>query len=341
MAALARWVDAPPHEWETLLRQDLGATPLHRPEVVRALVEPVAGWTASFLVVEEGDGSLIGGVPVVFERRFALEWLRAMPFTLPGAPVARASAHPLVDRLVADALDARAKERRIVGGEWVLFRPEGPAVDPSAIAQLAGETRVTETDVVDLSEGASVAYRRVQRRTRESIAAAIARGLRCAEEPEALDEIYALYTLQARAWAGHRPKPVAVLRRLLSGATPGARLFTVRDDRGILSGALALVGEHEWMLWWSGSHPDARRHHGFATLVWSMIESAARAGARRFNLGGSAGMDNVASFKKAMGARAVAVPIRWIGSDYAPPWGKAVAAIQRRRYAARWRGAPA
>lgn len=341
MAARTRWVESPPDDWDALRREDPNATPLHRPDVVRALVEALPGCRASFVLVEEGDGALIGGAPVVMERRFALEWLRAMPYTLPGAPLARPAAHPLVDRLVADALDARARDARIVGGEWVLFRPEGPAVDPGTIAQLAGETRVSETDVVDLSEGAAAAYRRLQRRTRESIAAAIARGLRCAEDPDALDEIYAFYAAQARAWSGHRLKPVSLLRRLLAGDAPAARLFTVRDDRGLLSGAAALVGEHEWLLWWSGSHPDARPRHGFATLVWSMIESAARDGAKRFNLGASAGLENVASFKKAMGARALPVTIRWIGPDYASAWGKAVAALQRRRQSNRWRGAPA
>jgi hypothetical protein len=292
-------------------------------------------------MIEEGDGSLIGGAPVVLERRFGLEWLRAMPFTLPGAPLARSSAHPLVDRLVADALVACARDRRVVGGEWVLYRPQGPGVDPGTVAQLVGETRLTETDVVDLAEGASAAYRRLDRKTRESVAASVTRGLFCAEEPEALDEIYGFYGAQARGWREHRLKPVTMLRRLLEGKAPAARLFTVRDRRGLLSGALALVGEHEWLMWWSGSHPEARRRQAFSTLAWSMIESAARAGASRFNLGASAGLDHVASFKKAMGAQAMPVPIRWIGAEYATPWGKAVAAFQQRRQMGRWRGAPA
>jgi hypothetical protein len=341
MAARARWVETPSEEWSALQRGDPNATPLHDPKVVRALVEPLPGCTSAFLAVEEEDGSLIGGAPVVMERRFGLEWLRAMPFTLPGSPLARASAHPLVDRLVAEALVARAREAQVVGGEWVLFRPEGPAVDPVTIAQLAGETRVTETDVVDLADGSLAAHRRLDRKTRESIAAAVTRGLRCAEEPEALDEVYALYAAQARAWRGHRLKPVDVLRRLLAGESPAARLFTVRDPRGLLAGALALVGEHEWLMWWSGSHQEARRHQAFATLAWSMIESAAAAGAKRFNLGGSAGLENVASFKKALGARAIPVAIRWIAADYASPWGKTVAALQRRRQRDRWRGTPA
>jgi hypothetical protein len=340
MTARTRWVETPPEGWDVLRREDSNGTPLHRPELVRALVEPLSGCTAAFVLVEEADGSLIGGAPVVLERRFGLEWLRAMPFTLPGAPLARASAHPLVDRMVADALADSARERRVVGGEWGLDRPAGPPLEVGTVAQIAGETRVSETDVVDLTEGASAAYRRLDRKTRESVAASVDRGLRCAEEPEALDEIYALYGIQARGWRGHRMKPVTMLRRLLAGETPAARLFTVRDSRGLLSGALALVGEHEWLMWWSGSHPDSRRHQAFATLAWCMIESAARAGATRFNLGASAGLENVASFKKAMGARSLPVPIRWIGADYASPWGKTVAALQRRRHAGRWRGAP-
>jgi hypothetical protein len=76
-------------------------------------------------------------------------------------------------------------------------------------------------------------------------------------------------------------------------------------------------------------------------LVWSVAESAARAGARRFNLGADAGRESVAAFKKSLGTRSLPVSVRWIGSDHAGFVGQAVAALQSRWRAGRWRGAPA
>src|SRR5690242_8217287 len=169
MVARARWLDAPPPSWEALLEDDLNAGPGHRRALPMALADVLPGCRARFLAVEEG-GDLVGGLPVVFERRLGLEWLRALPFTLPGAPLARPGLHAAVDRLVAETLAAATLEDRVVGGEWVLFRPAGPAVAAVAVERLAGETRIVSTDVVDLADGAAAAYRRVGRRERESIA---------------------------------------------------------------------------------------------------------------------------------------------------------------------------
>ena len=340
MTARARWLEGPPAEWDALVHEDPNATPVHRAEVMRVFADALPGCRGAFVAVEE-EGALIGGGPLVLERRFGLEWMRAMPYTLPGAPLARHGRHADVDRVVAEALETKARESGVIGGEWVLFRPAGPAVDASAVERLPGETLVTTTEIVDLSAGAAAAYARIGRRERESIASARARGLACAEEPEALDETYALYVAQARAWRGHRPKPLPLLRRLLAGDLPAARLFTVRDSRGLLAGALALVGEREWLVWWSGSHPEARRKQAFASLLWSVGESAARAGAWRMNVGGDAGRGGIAAFKKSLGAAPLPVPIRWLGSDHASWWGRVVASVQRRMRAGRWRGAPA
>src|SRR5262245_46029182 len=337
MAPTARWAEAAPAAWAELCREDLNASPAHLPALARGIADTLPGHRAEYLLIEEVE-ALIGGAAVMLERRLGLEWMHAMPFTLPGAPLARAGRHDEVDRLVAAALDARARDLSLVGGEWVLYRPLGP--DVSGFDRLPGETLVATTTVVDLQGGMEAALRRVDRRTRESLVHGSQRGLHCAEEPEALDETYALYRSQSRHWPGHRLMPYALLRQLLLG-NPAGRLFTVRDTRGMLSGALTLVGAHEWMVWWSGSHPDARMRHAFASLLWHIGTRAAEAGAQRFNLGGSAGIETLASFKRALGAREVRVPIRWIDATYAGTWGRAVAGFQTRRRAGRWRGAPA
>jgi hypothetical protein len=71
---------------------------------------------------------------------------------------------------------------------------------------------------------------------------------------------------------------VELSRRLLAppaAESPGAggplaRLFTVRDGRGLLSAVLALDHPREMMPWWSGTHPDARGREAASLLLASV-----------------------------------------------------------------------
>ena len=337
MTLTARWLDHPPAAWTTLLESDPSATPMHRAALSHAFAAVLPGYTAQWIAVER-DGELVGGAPAMIERRAGLHWIHAMPLGLPGTPLALSGMHGAVDHAVADALDRRAQELRAVGGTWVLYRPAGPDVERDAAERVPGETRMTATSAVDLGEGIDAAYRAMARRTRKDIRTPRARQVVCAEDPQALEETYALYRAQARQWPGHRPRPLELLRRLLASDSPAARLFTARDERGLLAGILTLIGDREWTLWWSGSHPEARPRHAFVKLFWWSAERAAAAGCTRLNLGASVGLASVAVFKLGFGARDLPVTVRWFAPVHAGVVGRAVAGLQERIRALRSRG---
>ncbi len=329
--AAARWVESPPAGWSELLATDPAATPAHLPALWSALAEVLPGMSVRFLAVE-ADGALVGGAPLLVERRAGLHWLHALPFLLSGAPLARDGHHAGVDAAAGRALADLQRELRAVGGEWALYRPCGPEPDAAAVAAPEGETRTLEAALVDLGAGLDAARARVDRKTRQELRAA-ARLLAFAEEPDALEEAYALHVAQSRHWPGHRPLPLELPRRLLArgtGGAPPARLFTVRDAGGLLAATLALDGARETFPWWSGLHPDGRPLHAFAFLLWSVVEWAAEHGRARVNLGASGGQGPVALFKDSLGARALRYPVRWLDARRAPPAGKLVAALQRR-----------
>jgi len=297
---------------------------------------------AEFVAIESG-GALVGGGGVVIERRAGLHWLHALPWLLAGAPWAAPGAAAAVDRAFAAALAARAAELRAAGGEWAAYRPDQP-VDAAALEVAGGETRRFEAALIELDAGLEAAWRRIERRGRQDLERARRDGLRFAEEPEALEEAVALHRAQSRGWPGHRPLPVELSRRLLDPADvagPAARLFTVRDDRGLLAATLALVHPREVMAWWSGAHPDGRHRHAFPFLLWSLAEWAAARGAARVNLGASAGREGVARFKRSLGAVGHTYPVRWLDDRYAPPLGRLAAALQRVVRRGRDLGAPA
>lgn len=341
-----RWTDAPPPGWDALLAADPNATPAHHPALARAFAVAQTGSSARFLALER-QGRLRGGMIAVVRRRAGFHWIHALPALLPGAPLAEEPEREAVDRAAADALEALAEELGAVGGEWVVYRPAGPPVADEVLDRVGGETRRFEAAHLSLAAGVEPLLRRMDRKTRKEILQARAGGLEVEEDPSALEAVYALYRAQARGWRAHRALPLELLRRLLLGARaerdglpPVARLFVVRDARGVLAGTLALDCARETMLWWSGSHADARAAHAFPLLLWSVIERAHAEGRARVNLGASAGREAILAFKQSLGATAFHYPVRWLDARHARWAGRAVAALQARVRRGRPRGEP-
>ncbi len=334
----ARWTDRAPAAWGTLLAEDHAASPSHRPELWEAFLAAQPGYTLRVALVEE-QGELIGGAPVLVERRGGLHWLHALPMLLPAPPIAKPGRRAEVDAAVGAAFAELAVSTRAVGGEWSLYRPAGATVPADAIAGVSGETRMLEAAMVELDQGLDGAHRRMDRKQRQSLRDTRARGYQFADEPAGLEEAYALHVGQGRQWRGHRALPLELSRRLLaSGVPPVARLFTLRAASGLESAALALDGPHETFVWWSGTHAVGRRHGAFPLLLWSIVEWAAGQGRLRVNLGASTGLSLVSSFKRSFGATGVRYPVRWLDARHAPTPARALAWLQARLRASRPRG---
>ena len=213
---VTRWLAAAPAAWASLLEQDPSATAAHRPGLWHAFTSTMPGLESALVVVEE-DGALLGGAPVVFERRAGFTWLHALPMLLPAAPIARAGRHAEVDAAIARALEEVTRSRGVVGGEWSLYRVGAPAVAPESLEVLGGETRWFEAAVVDLSDGLDAAWRRVDRKQRQAMQQSRARAMTFVEDPGALEAAYALHLAQGRHWQNHRALPLECSRRLLAG----------------------------------------------------------------------------------------------------------------------------
>ena len=306
-----------------------------------------SGLHAEFLAIER-EGRLIGGAPVLSDRRGGFHWLYASMFSLPGTPFARPGEHAVVDRAFADAFAERARSRGVVGGAWILYRPAGPEPEASACETVPGDTRWIETAVMRFDGGLDAIRRRMDKKMRNELKHASAGSLVFAEEPAALDEAFPLHQAQAHVWR-HRPPPLPLLRRLLeadagNGAYeaggPLARLFTVRDGRGLLAAAFVLDHAHESFVWWTGAHPDARHEHAVSWMFWSVAEWAAAAGRSRFNLGASPGLAGVAAFKRSLGAETYRYRVRWLDASNARGLARVVARLQERVRRGRPRGEP-
>jgi CelD/BcsL family acetyltransferase involved in cellulose biosynthesis len=341
-ALAARWLDRAPAGWDALLAADPSASPSHRPAVAAAFAEALPAHEPCILALEEG-GRLVGGVPFVETRRGPFRWLYALPLQLPAPPLASPGRHAEVDAAAAAAVRERAAERGLVGGAWSWYRAAGPAPAEAALAAVPGETRTLEAGLVDLTGGTDAALARMDRKERQALRGARANALAFGEDPGALEAAWLLHDAQSRGWGGRAPLPLEVSRRLLlpRGGEPVARLFALRDARGVVAAALVLDGPHETFAWWSGTHPVARASGAPGVLLWRIAEWAARAGRARLNLGASAGLPGVASFKRSLGADAFRYPLRWFDASRAGPAGRLVAGLQSFARRGRRRGDPA
>jgi len=322
-----------PDDWPGLVADDASASPAHRPELTAALEAAVPSFSGHVVTVRE-HGILVGGAPLVVERRGPFRWLLALPWLLPGAPLARAGAHARVDLAVAAALESLANRLHVVGGSWACYRPRGPAVSDVALATVAGRTRGFEAALLPLAEGLAPLRARMGRKQRQALDHALARPYVFGEDAGALDAAFALHQSQSSRWGSHQPLPLELSRRLLRAGPPSAplaRLFTLRSPAGLVAATLALDGPHETFVWWSGTQAEARRHGAFARLLWGVAEWAAARGRARLNLGASTGLPHVATFKSSLGAEGCGYPVRWLEGSHARGPGRWLAALQARR----------
>lgn len=335
---LTRWSESPPSGWRGLLEADPGAVPSSHPGVARALAVALPGMRAEYVSIELA-GELSGFAPVVIERRAGAEWLHALPMMLSAAPVARTGMHGVVDAAIGAAIASRVRESGLVGGEWACYRPSGPPVSEGALDRVPGETRWIEAATIPLEGGVDGAMRRIERKARQTLQHALMRPLRFAEAPDLLEQAYALHLAQRSLWGAARAMPLELSRRLLAGDPPLARLFAVRDARGLLAATFVLDGPNETFLWWSGTHPDGRRSQAFTRLVWGIVEWAAERRRARVDLGASTGLTLVAEFKRSLGAVSIRYPVRWFAAGRSGGMTHLLARVQDRVRRGRPRGA--
>lgn len=341
MSERAAALDHVPAGWDSLLAADPSASPSHRPEAWAALAAVIPGFEWRLLVHEQ-DGALAAGAPLVLSRRGPFRWLHALPWLLPAPPLAQPGTHAAGDRAIASAFASFAREQRVVGGEWSFYRPDGPAPEEAMLASVPGETRWFEAALLRLDRGLEPVLKRMNRKQRQALEQARARGYTFAEEPEALDEAHALHLSQSQVWGRHRALPLDLSRRLLApgGGEPIARLFTLRGRHGLVSATLALDAPQETFVWWSGTHPQGRRGQAFAFLLWCICERAHERGRRRLNLGASTDLPHVAAFKTSLGAEAFRYPVRRLDARAAGWAGRAIGGLQALVRRGRPQGAP-
>ena len=288
--------------WDGLIAADPLAGPLHAPPVQRIVASGINGAVARWFEVENADGELIAGLPLVQQSRWGLlkvvsgaSGLYAGPVVTPGESGAA--------QLVADEF-ARLGGWRTFRRELVWAGSERPGGEWQGIRRLP--TSLLRVDPhCDFDAEYEGGLRRARRKERRRLLEA---GYTTeVGSAEVVEEFFPIYAARAREWSS-RPVPLAVLVALL-GLGPAWMAFAVRDSSGRLLGAHLCIDLGGELFAWLGT---TERVDG-GSLATLLIERELRwchAHARGgLNLGTSADLSGVADFKQ--GIRAEESP-RWI-----------------------------
>ena len=216
---------------------------------------------------------------------------------------------------LSNLLATRASEEGWLGGDLTLWGPaatEAQAAPPVSL----GTLRWDAMHVIDLAAGPGAWSASLRKSATRTFGAAARRGVTIAEEPQALAQVYALYAEQARAWPGHRARPLAFYAALLEPPSP-ARLWVARLAGRAVAGILAFVDPVETYAWWSGAAAAARASRAYLATLAAIAEGC---GSTRLNLGFSGHQRRLTDFKEQLGAVPLPVPIVEIAARPRSPW---------------------
>lgn len=294
--------DPDPTRWHTLIESDRRAKVLHEPAVQRVAATGIRGARPVWLEVENGEGDLVAGLPLVVQERWGLRKVVSGASGLYGGPVIASGAEwatHLIARAFAEFGGWRTVRRELVwcgrtapAGTWPGIRPLPTSVlrvEPSA----------------DFDEDYVAVLRPARRKERRRLLGA---GYRAAVETGAfIDDFHPIYAKRCREWKT-RPIPLETLRGFLA-CGDAWKGFVVRDEAGRLLGAHLCIDLEDELFAWMGT---TERVEG-GSLATLLIEEELRwchaHGRGGLNLGTSADLSGVADFKR--GISAVEDP-RWI-----------------------------
>jgi hypothetical protein len=258
------------------------ASPFDDPRFMAAVADLAEGWSPHRLGAVAQDGTL-AAITLARKQRVAL----SIPYGYGGIVAERSLAEAEVNAFLE--LAARQLGVRLVMSRYV------PLPVPQRAAHVGGRV-IGSTQIVTLREGEFELEPRLAKKARQSIRRAQRAGVvvSAAQRPTGF---LRLYTPASRRFEMTYP---AQLIEALAAAGLG-RAYDAVVDGEVVASAFALVGTPEWMYWLAAQSEPGRRLEAGYPVVATILADAQRSGARFVNLGASAGLPGVASFKRRLG----------------------------------------
>lgn len=300
---------AAPAEWDRFLERvpaaELSATALWTTLAARHYPGAWPLW----LCVESPQGELLGGMPLLGQRRWGCTRLQSsFDGNVAGPQIAADLPADVQDRIFGELCRWLAAQ---IGGRTVL--------GVITVADSDARRRLNEfgrrnrwqpvsyqSAVLDCRPGVARIEAEVWTKNRRNERnRGLRRGctLNCERDHAALQEWYRIYLAQALGWA-QAPVPLGFLHDLLRGQSERVLLNTVRLGGRIVGGHYCLVSRGRLLPFLSGAEATLASTHFLNTLLyWQDILYACGAGLQAVDFGGCLGRDGLWDFKRRCGGQ--------------------------------------
>jgi len=297
--------DSPPAEWDDFLAAHPAASFFHQPLWTELVCRHVQGSEPVWLAARR-QGDLVGGLTAVRRRRGLFARLISHHEGTCGGPlVAPGLAPEEQQRVFATILERYAA---LVGGRTVALSVSLDTVQEQRFGRLcsaAGWQRTEiPTAVLPLSGGIEHVEKHVFKKNRRNERnRSLKKGCQpgVTDDPAILAEYYPIYLESARRWR-IEPAPEGLLRDLLVQGRGAAFLTYVRFEGRVIGAHLSLHRGDRVTAWNGATLAEHNDKFPATLLIWTDLEEACRREAAVLDLGGSAGLTKLASFKKLLGA---------------------------------------
>jgi CelD/BcsL family acetyltransferase involved in cellulose biosynthesis len=308
-------------EWNALVAKDDGASFFQTP-TWSSLVALLPGWSAAALAARV-NGRLVAALPFLRHTRRGLMTLESMPFGTYGGVLLSPSAAPYAASELLEAFARAAAAPRVSAARVVDFA-----------GRLAGdstgfESRRNEAQILELGREFDELWNGFKPSVRNKVRKASNAGVtvRLAVSLEDFLTYHGMLEECSTRWGVGNVFTRDFFAALFeSGSERVQVLLAVHDDL-VIAGDLNFLWKDTVFNWGNVSRNSARSLGANSLLHAHAIELAVEGERRTYNLGSSAGIEGVESFKSAFGTRKVSYRTYFVEKR----WYRALKSVVARR----------
>jgi len=293
-------------KWEQLLSHSSSATAFHTREWALVLKETYRDLDVKYIVIEDGDGRYVAGMPFAHSRNLLFSTYLSMPFGTYGGPVAIDGLEEDVAPFIGAALQGVTRGILPFSFYCVLYDTHVCLERTIQGAFPHGRRTRVSTHLIDLGAG----FRKLwdsefDKETRTCARKALRSGVkieRCRGEQDP-SILHSLYKKQAAAWGVKKIYPERLVCQIASLMGEKARIWTGTLGGVPVCAVLVFYFKDALMAWLSGQNAEGRKVCANHLLYTEILRDACEKDYSVFNFGGSGNMQGIRYFKESFGGR--------------------------------------
>ncbi len=301
-----------PDKWKRLVETAPGATVFHTLEWSVALRETFRDLSVKFIVIEDGDGNYVAGMPFGRSRSLMFTSFYSMPFGTYGGPIVSEGLEDEVFAFMSTAIQGVTRGVLPTSFSCVLFSTPVGVERAVHNACPHGRRVKASTHLINLEAGFKKLWDEAfDKETRTCARKAERGGLKVEEDTTdaGASALYSLYKRQAAQWGSRRTYPERLVHKVVERMSNSARIWVGRLNDVAVCAVLVFYFRDTLMAWLSGQDDEARKLCASHLVYSEILRHACEAGYSTFNFGASGELHGVRYFKESFGGREYVYPV--------------------------------